>query len=156
MPKELADLSASAQELERDRLSDLQADSSHIQELRAIVAEFVSKGNGGSQEGFVADLLVQVTASHPMPAADARQLRDGGIYCAPGIVNNSWWICGVIGQRYVACTGDAMAACLTKPFSVASHYSVVVCAPIATRCHTNTLEQGELKGFEIRIERRTW
>lgn len=59
-PKELSDISADAQELERARRSDLQADQSHVRELRALVAEFVLKGRGGSREGYMAELLVEV------------------------------------------------------------------------------------------------
>lgn len=42
-PKEPADLEAEERELDRARLADLQSDCSHIRELRAFVADFMSK-----------------------------------------------------------------------------------------------------------------
>lgn len=56
----LTDFSAGAQEVERARLLDLQADRSHVQELRALVKEYKLRGCSGSQEGYMAELLVQV------------------------------------------------------------------------------------------------
>lgn len=61
-PEKLSDISAGTQELEKARRSDLQADQSHVRELRALVAEFVHKGRGGSREGYMAELLVEVGA----------------------------------------------------------------------------------------------
>jgi len=61
-PKELSDISAGTQELERARRSDLQADQCHVRELRALVAEFVLRGRGGGREGYMAELLIEVRA----------------------------------------------------------------------------------------------
>lgn len=48
-PKGVDDFGAEAQKLEAIRLADLRADVSHIQEVRALVAEFVGKGRGKRQ-----------------------------------------------------------------------------------------------------------
>lgn len=55
-PKGLEDFGAEARELEVVRLADLHADVSHIQEVRALVADFVGKGRGKHE-----------TASSPLP-----------------------------------------------------------------------------------------
>lgn len=60
--QEPIDILASAQELDKTRLEDLEADRSHIQELRALVVGFLRQGCGGPREAFMADLLVQVKA----------------------------------------------------------------------------------------------
>lgn len=62
---DLTDLSVGAKELERARQLDLQADRSHVQELRALVSDFKLKGCSGPQEGYMAELLVQVRATRP-------------------------------------------------------------------------------------------
>lgn len=59
-PKDLTDFSAGTEELERARLVDLRADRTHVQELRALVRDVMLKGCSGSQEGYMAELLVQV------------------------------------------------------------------------------------------------
>lgn len=71
-PPSLDDLKgfpAGAHELERARLLDLQADCSHARELRAIVTDFKFKGCG-LQEGYLAELLVQVREKRPVLAVD--------------------------------------------------------------------------------------
>lgn len=70
-PQEQNVISASAQELDRTRVADLEADRSHIKELRTLVVEFTLQGCGqGSREVFMADLLVQVRGARPMLAVD--------------------------------------------------------------------------------------
>lgn len=66
----LTDFSAGLQELDRARLLDLQADRSHVQELRALVTDYKLKGCSGSQEGYMAELLVQVRLSRPVLAIE--------------------------------------------------------------------------------------
>lgn len=71
-PQELTDFLATAQELDSARLADLEADRSHVQELKALVAEFTLKGCGGPREVFMAELLVQVRTARPMLDADVQ------------------------------------------------------------------------------------
>lgn len=66
----LTDFSAGAQELESARLLDLQADRSHVQELRTLVTDYMLKGCSGPQEGYMAELLVQVRPLRPMLDTD--------------------------------------------------------------------------------------
>lgn len=70
MPQELNGVSASAQELDRTRIADLEADRSHIKELKALVVEFTLQGCGRPREVLMADLLVQVREAPPMLTAD--------------------------------------------------------------------------------------
>lgn len=72
--QELISLSASAQERDRARLADLEADRSHIQELRTLVVEFKLQGHGGPREAFMANLLVQVREARVMLTACVKKM----------------------------------------------------------------------------------
>ena len=79
-PRGLGDPGAEARELEALRLADLQSDISHIQEVRALVAEFVGKGGCGKSHTAASAVLQRPSQL----AGKGTMLRQHDNSCAVG------------------------------------------------------------------------